>query len=342
MQIQEESEFMPASRTWAYALIYVLALGIIFGLGVLVTVLLDLIPLSIFDVRPFQFIRQHLYWVVGLAACALAVILVWNRIDKSTDKNYWFVYSNDLYKQTKWLVYRQGFHIGNIFESLVMKIKLFKVTDKTPNDKPRHVTAKNDVMRMWSTLTVRPASPRFLLLGEDETQRIAAAMEHAWTATDSLVEEYTSDKNSETLLGKANDITEYVQKKLPDHPMMIEHGLEVIYGIRDINESEKAAIARARLKSSTMMKETIANIASDPDKFRDEKGNYIHGAITEEEAAAIMLADEGQGSFNRDVRETIIRVVGDPAVLESLKGTGLLVGTIGAETQAHQHGEGDQ
>lgn len=102
--------------------------------------------------------------------------------------------------------------------------------------------------------------------------------------------------------------------------------------VREINESVKAEEARARLRASEMMKQTIKNIASDPKTFMVD-GKYIDGAITEEEAAAIFLADAGRGSFKRDITETIITAKGDAQILEALKGSGIMFGA--ANTTEH-------
>lgn len=201
--------FVETSRTWAYAVIYLAVLGLVFALTVGLLILLY----TILPWGPISFIKENLYWILGLAACATATILAWNRIDKTTEKNYWSIYSNNLVDQKAWIVYRQGFHIGNIFESLVAKIKLFKVTDSTPKGEYRSANALNDTLRIQGTLTVRPNSPRFLLLGEDETERKKAALEHAWTVFDSLVEQYTSKLPSDDIIGKNNEVSDFVTGK---------------------------------------------------------------------------------------------------------------------------------
>ena len=328
--------FAHPNRRYAYIVIY---LGLLYIVNLLAQVLVYL-PFRYFPNKFWEFVYENFSTPIRIGAALVYLVLIWNKINKTPEPNYWSVYKNYLEKGSTAIVYQSRFEIGNIFEVLVMHIKLFKIEDTTPDDKPRGAKALNDVLRVWATVLVQPRDPSFLLLGETEAARTKAALALAWTAVISLIEEYTASKDSDESVGKATEITAYVASRIDTYPSLVKNGVYVSAAIKDIGESEKAEKARARVKDSEQFRKSIEILASDKKTFMKD-GKYVDGAITEEEAAAIALANEGQGSFKRDIKETIIHVKGDPKVLEALKGTGLLVGAIEAETGMGQEGPND-
>jgi hypothetical protein len=321
---------IPKERTLFYAVIYlfVLLLVAIFAGRALTKFFAWGIPIEL-----FIWIDKELSMLIGIFIAVMTAILIWPLIDRRVDFNTQKVYYNPYYKPEVGLTYLTGFNIGNILEELASPISAVIKTWTTPTSEPLSATCTDDVLRVYGTLIVQETDPNILTLAENSAARLDVALTIARSKVESLIEQFTHDRPSSQILGRSEEVTAFVMERINSLPDLQNRGFAVSWTTANMDESLAVKAAREEMKSGILFGQVVRSLATPYEELLNPDGSVRQGVITTEEAAAIELARRKSGSFTRNVDEKIIRLVGDPEILEKLRGQGLLVGTVGGEVE---------
>ncbi|MEY4440473.1 MAG: hypothetical protein RLY49_99 [Candidatus Parcubacteria bacterium] len=234
------------------------------------------------------------------------------------------MYHNPFHRPKCAIEYQEGFNVGNPFEKRVDGISAVIGKKKIPEDKPLDGTALDDILQIWGTLTVQSVGAEFFNLGKTRDEALAVALELAEDRISSVIESFTVVLFSKQILGNGLWLTDRVNEVCHNDPAFLSRGFTVYWETGKMDESEAVKAAKKARRENSIFAEAVRDLASEP----GPDGTYPIGAISNEDAAAIYLAREGYGEYGKNSKEMVIRVTGDPNVIEFLKGQGLLVGTV--------------
>lgn len=331
------TDILPATkpRSFCYVGIYTFLLLLLWRLisGVVIPYISEMIP-----IRLFLWINEHLAVQIGLFATVLAGIYLYTLVDRTSTLSVTRVYVNNLHPTNRGVCYGAGWAIGNIFEKFVTTFESFAVTEEVPKDKPLEAKALDDTPRIWGTyiFTILDAT---VLRYSLETDKILEAIKAiSKTEIKTLIESFTHNRPSDQILGHGSEITTHVMNELNNRPSIHGQGFRVEWITGDMDESIDAAKARVELKKAEQLSRALDVIQSKDSDLYDKNGNVKRGALTREEAAAVLIArdKDARGEYGRKVDERVLRIEGDPELIKTLKGTGLLMGL------GHEHEQNAQ
>lgn len=330
--LNEDPLFAGKIRSWIYVVIYLLLLALLWVLisNGLIPYISKMIPIKL-----FIWIAKHLSVHIGLFSAVLSGIFLYPLVERGSTLGITQVYTNRFINTDRGICYGNEWAIGNILERFVTSFESFIVAEEIEKDKPLDAKAVDDTLRIWGAYTITIQNPRVLQYGLKHIDILKKIKAIVLPEILTLIESFTSSKKSEDILGHGELITKHVMSSLNNQPCILGKGFKVEWITGNIDESKEASEARTERKSAEQFAYALDMLESKGENLYDKDGNPRRGALTREEAAAVLISRDqnARGTFSRNVDERIVRVEGDPEVLKALKGTGILFG-LGHEHEA--------
>ncbi len=318
-------EIADENRTTEFTVMYIIILACLFFAGKVAT----LIFYILFSCDFTSWMNDKFWPVPGIIFVFIFIAYVRSFAYLQVKGDEWVVTQHRFIDSDHWHVHPGGDHVISLFHKEVRRLGLFK----TEGEVIQEARALDATISIVATVTAEPISPLFILLNEKDAA--GTALKFGQSTVEALIDAYTSYFTSVTILKSGQAMTKWVQSWLDVDEELKKLGIKVTVRVKKLDESIDVVNARKKTlkaRESRMAVDALAGV--DCYLIYEDTGELIFDSdgkpiivppdIGREEAAAILLAEENKGQFNRNYDERRIIVEGDPEILKALRFTGAL------------------